>query len=135
MAQIAASVTQWPADIMENYRWLDESLQSQKATVKEFQPAWQAFKYMLRGKMYAYIGVNDQNNRPIITMKLEPAYSDLLRHEYADIEPGYYMNKTHWSTVYLDGEVPYDVVIHMVSAAYALMFSSLSKKVQREISL
>lgn len=133
MAEMANSVTPWPADTMEQYRWLDETLQKQPATEKEFQPAWQAYKYLLRGKMYAYIGVNDQNGRPILTLKLEPAFSDLLRREYADIVPAYYMNKVHWSTVYLDGGVPQEVLADMVQASHRALLSSLSKKAQREI--
>lgn len=134
MVQIANRVTRWPENMMEEYRWLDECLQKQPATEKEFQPAWQAYKYLLRGKMYAYIGINDQNHRPILTLKLEPVYSDMLRRNYADIVPGYYMNKIHWSTVYLDGEVPREIVADMVQASHRVVFSSLTRKAQREIS-
>lgn len=118
---------------MKSYQWLDALLLEQPATEKEFQPAWQVYKYLLRGKMYAYIGANDKNARPIITLKLEPAFSDMLRREYKDIVPGYYMNKQHWSTVYLDGAVPQDVLAAVVRASYTWMLSSLSKKAQREI--
>lgn len=134
MAGITRSATPWPKDIMESYRWLDELLLQQPATEKEFQPAWQAYRYLLRNKMYAYIGVNDQSRRPIITLKLEPLYSDMLRREYKDIMPGYYMNKQHWSTVYLDSDVPKEVIASMVYASYKLALSSLSKKAQREMS-
>lgn len=133
MAEIANSATPWPEEAMENYRWLDEYLQKQPATEKEFQPAWQAYKYLLKGKMYAFIGVNDQNGRPIITLKLELAFSEMLRREYADVVPGYYMNKQHWSTAYLDGELPREVLGDMVRASHKALLSSLSKKVQREI--
>jgi predicted DNA-binding protein (MmcQ/YjbR family) len=118
---------------MEAYKWLDEHLQSQPATEKRFQPAWQAYQYLLRGKMYAYVGVNDQSGRPIITLKLDPMYSDLLRRQYADIVPGYYMNKLHWSTVYLDGGTPREVLMDMVCASHKTLLLSLSKKAQREI--
>ncbi len=134
MADMASKTTPWPAEMMEKYRWLDEHLQDQPSTVKEFQPAWQAYKYLLGGKMYAYIGVNDKNGRPIVTLKLEPIYSDMLRREYADIIPGYYMNKQHWSSVYLDGEVPRDVIAGIVCASHKLALSSLSKKARLEIT-
>jgi predicted DNA-binding protein (MmcQ/YjbR family) len=134
MAELAKTITPWPSDMMEKYRWLDEHLQKQPATVKEFQPAWQAYKYLLSGKMYAYIGVNDKNGRPIITLKLEPTFSDMIRQEYADVIPGYYMNKQHWSSVYLDGEVPQEVIVDMVCASYKVIFSSLNKKAQEGIS-
>ena len=133
MAEMGRSVTPWPKDLMESYRWLDELLMKQPATEKEFQPAWQAYKYLLRSKMYAYIGINDQKSRPIITLKLEPLYSDMLRREYNDIVPGYYMNKLHWSTVYLDSDVPQEVIVAMVCASHKLALSSLSKKAQQEV--
>lgn len=133
MANIENIVTPWPELMMENYSWLDKYLQKQPATEKEFQPAWQAYKYLLRGKMYAYIGVNDQNGRPILTLKLEPMYSDMLRRKFVDIVPAYYMNKIHWSTVYLDGTVPREVLADMVIASHRVLLSSLSKKARQEI--
>lgn len=133
MAKVENTTTQWPADKMNKYDWLDEYLQKQPGTEKEFQPAWQAYKYMLRGKMYAFIGVNDNNGRPIISLKLEPTYSELLRRQYADIVPGYYMNKIHWSSVYLDGDVPKDVLAEMIQASHKVLLGTLSKKAQAEI--
>ncbi|MDL2206741.1 MmcQ/YjbR family DNA-binding protein [Eubacteriales bacterium OttesenSCG-928-N13] len=133
MAQLTGSVTPWPEDMMKQYKWLDACLQKQPATEVVFQPAWQAYKYMLSGKMYALIGINDQNGRPMLTLKLDPLHSDLLRQQYQDIVPGYYMNKVNWSTVYLDGAVPQDVIEGMVSASHHVVLSSLPKKMQREI--
>lgn len=135
MAKTECTTTPWPAERMESYRWLDELLLVQPATEKAFQPTWQAYKYVLRGKMYAYIGIDDKNGRPIITLKLEPLYSDMLRQAYIDIVPGYYMNKLHWSTVYLDSDVPHEVIADMARASHKLVLSSLSKKAQREIAV
>ena len=112
---------------------VDDCLQKQPSTEKEFQPAWQAYKYLLCGKMYAYIGIDDRNGRPIVTLKLDPVFSDMLRSKYEDIVPGYYMNKLHWSTIYLDGTVPQEVLTDIVHASYKLVRSSLSKKAQQEI--
>jgi predicted DNA-binding protein (MmcQ/YjbR family) len=133
MAKIAYSATPWPEGGVDGYRWLDELLLEQPATEKAFQSAWQAYKYLLRGKMYAYIGINDQNGRPIITLKLEPLYSDMLRREYGNIVPGYYMNKLHWSTVYLDGDVPREVIADMVRASHKTLLASFSEKARREL--
>jgi predicted DNA-binding protein (MmcQ/YjbR family) len=135
MSNVANKTTPWLEGIIGNYHWIDEHLQKQPGTTKEFQPAWQAYKYLLYGKMYTYVGTNDKNGRPIITMKLEPAFSDMMRQKYDDIIPGYYMNKQHWSTVYLDGETPQQVIADMMCASYKVMFSSLSKKAQQEIEV
>ena len=134
MSKLEFSVTPWSDGSMERYQWLDICLQDQSSTTKEFHPAWQSYRYLLCGKMYAYIGIDDRNGRPIITLKLEPMFSDLLRREYEDVIPGYYMSKLHWSTVYLDGNVPRGVITDMVSSSYKLVRSSLSQKQQRELA-
>ena len=131
MEERIGNETPWPDINIKGCQWLDECLQKQPSTEKEFQPAWQAYKYLLCGKMYAYIGIDDRNGRPIITLKLEPAFSDMLRSKYEDIVPGYYMNKLHWSSVYLDGNVPQEVIADIVSASYKWVRSSLSKKAQQ----
>ena len=61
MAEIISSVTPWSDISMKSYQWLDECLQKQPSTEKEFQSAWQAYKYLICGKMYAYIGIDDRN--------------------------------------------------------------------------
>lgn len=43
------------------------------------------------------------------------------------------MNKVHWNSVYLDGDVPDDILKQMIDMSYNLIFNSLSKKVQKEI--
>lgn len=134
MSKLSFNVMPLSEGSMEKYQWLDICLQNQPSTIKEFHPAWQAYRYLLFGKMYAYIGIDDRNGRPIITLKLEPIFSDLLRQEYEDVVPGYYMNKLHWSTVYLDGVVPQEVITDIVSVSYKLVRSSLSQKKQRELA-
>lgn len=133
MATLDFSRVPLPEEVLAANRWLDELLLKQPGTVKEFNPAWQAYKYMLRDKMYAYIGMNDKICRPILTLKLEPAFSELLRSQHEDIVPGYYMNKIHWSTVYLDSTVPDELLADIVVSSYKELLSSLSKKAQLEI--
>ncbi len=135
MSKIILNATPWEDDCMQAYQWIDEYLLKQASTEKVFQPAWQAYRYLLCGKMYAYIGIDDRNKRPILTLKLDPMLSDMLRREYQDIVPGYYMNKLYWSTIYLDSAVPNDVISDIINASYNLAYSSLSKKAQRSLSV
>ncbi len=121
MSKIDKITTPMTEDILRKYRWLDEYLLSHPDTVREFQPAWQAYKYLIHGKMFAYIGFNEKIRRPIITIKLEPSFSEMLRERYPDITPGYYMNKTHWSSVYLDGKVPSEIIMNIVDESYVLV--------------
>jgi hypothetical protein len=70
----------------------------------------------------------DKDGKPIITLRLEPAFGALLRQQYKHIVPGYYMSKEHWNSLYLDGDVPDDVVQTMVRESHQIILKSLSKK-------
>ena len=83
------------------------------------------------GKMFAMQG-GDKQGRPIFTMKLEPSLGDFLRGQYQEIVPGYYMNKTHWNSLYLEGCVPEDVVRDMIEKSYEVTLSSLPKKARQK---
>ncbi|MEG0791794.1 MAG: MmcQ/YjbR family DNA-binding protein [Gordonibacter sp.] len=133
MAETAGNALPWQADYAVPFELVDGCLLGQPGTEKEFQPAWQAYKYLLRGKMYALVGTNDQIKRPILTLKLDPAYSEMLRREYEDIVPGYYMNKVHWSTVYLDSNVPHKVVTDAILMSHGTLLATFGKKAQQEI--
>lgn len=86
---------------------------------------------MLAGKMFAMQGT-DKDGNPIITLKIEPSYGAELRKDYKDIVPGYYMNKLHWNSVRLDGDVPDDILKEMVDESYQILLNSLPKKLQKE---
>ena len=114
------------------YEWMDAHFLSLPGAEKDFKVEWNAVRYLLGGKMFGMQG-GDKEGRPIITLKLEPAHGVLLREQYVDIIPGYYMNKEHWNSLYLEGSVPDDVLRKMIVESHRLILASLSKKLQREI--
>jgi predicted DNA-binding protein (MmcQ/YjbR family) len=114
------------------YNWINKYCLAQTGATKEYKPEWNATRYMIGGKMFALSG-EDKEEKTIITLKLDPTHGDILRQQYKDIVPGYFMNKEHWNSLYLDGEVPNDVVKTMITESYQLIFKSLNKKVQKEI--
>ncbi|ERJ11335.1 MmcQ/YjbR family DNA-binding protein [Haloplasma contractile] len=115
-----------------NYNWLDEYCTTKKGVEKDYKIEWDATRYRINGKMFAMCG-GDKEGKPIITMKLEPDFGELLREKYEEIIPGYYMSKRHWNSLYLEGNVPDKVLKKMLDQAYKLVLESLSKKVQKEI--
>ena len=114
------------------YEWLDKYCISLKGAEKDFKLEWNATRYMIRGKMFAMQG-GDKEGNPIITVKLEPMFGELLRSQYKDIVPGYYMNKEHWNSLYLEGNVPDEVLKDMLGRSYGIVLASFSQKVQKEI--
>lgn len=114
------------------YIWIDEYCLSKKGVVKEYKLEWNATRYMINDKMFVLQG-RDKEGKAIITVKLEPMHGEFLRQQFKDIIPGYYMNKEHWNSLYLDSDVPDEIVKDMLDKSYNLVFTSLSKKLQKEI--
>ena len=114
------------------YEWLDEYCLSKIGSEKDFKIEWDAIRYLIVGKMFAMQG-GDKYKKSIITLKCDPSLGQSLRKEHPHIVAGYYMNKEHWNSVYLDGDVPDDVLKQMIDMSYELVFKSLSKKVQKQI--
>ena len=115
------------------YPWIEDYLLSKKGVEKDFKAEWNWERYMIRGKMFCALCLDDAGKLTYITLKLEPARGDALRQLYPDIIPGYYMNKVHWNSVKPDGEVPEDLMRQMLDEAYSLVLAGFSKKKQMEI--
>ena len=118
--------------LMERYPWADAHCLSKKGVTRDYKEEWEAYRYLVGGKMFVMLG-GDKYNEPIITVKLEPLFGDTLRREYKDIIPGHYMNKQHWNSVYLKGDVPDDLLRSMLDKSYEAVLGGLSKKAQAEI--
>lgn len=119
--------------MMEKYAWMDEYLLQKPGVTRDIQPEWNWIRYHIGGKMFAAICRNDDNVPVYITLKLEPAEGEFWRGQYADIIPGYYMNKIHWNSVKADGAVPDDVLRDLLDHAYQAVLGGFSKKKQAEI--
>ena len=115
------------------YSWFEEYAASKQGAYKEYKAEWGVDRYMIRDKMFAMHG-GDGEGKEIITLKLDPAEGQFLRERYkGDIVPGYYMNKEHWNSLYVGGDVPDEVLRDMADKSYALILGGFSKKAQREI--
>ncbi|MDR3094118.1 MAG: MmcQ/YjbR family DNA-binding protein [Bacteroidales bacterium] len=114
------------------YDFIQEYCLSKKGAEEDYKREWDAIRYAVCGKMFALVG-NDGAGNPIISVKHKPEYGIELREKYSEIVAGYYLNKTHWSSMSLSGNVPEEVLKKMLDDSYELIFNSLSKKVQTEM--
>ena len=116
-----------------SYEWIAEHVQQKAGVNRLYKEEWEAELLRIDDKMFAMIG-GDKQKRPILSLKAEPAAGEILRAQWPDkIVPGYYMNKQHWNSVYLESDVPRTLILEMLEASYALIFSSLSKRRQQEL--
>ena len=80
--------------------------------------------YKVMGKMFALLAEDEAT--PRINLKCAPADAEMLVSEYKSIIPGYHMNKKHWITVSLMGDVPEDMLVDLISDSYDLVVSKLT---------
>lgn len=83
-----------------------------------FGEEWTAMRHAANKKMFALIYHLDAHL--CVNLKCEPGRADFLRSAFKEVKPGYHMNKEHWNTVILDGELPEDVLYDMVKHSYEL---------------
>lgn len=123
---------------MNKYEWLDAYLLAKTGAAKDYKLEWQWWRYQVGGKLFAATCQPGPEHkgydcRELLTLKCDPQRSELLRAEFPDIIPGFYCDKRHWISIFLDGEVPEDVLRDLCDHSYRLVFSKLTKKLQREL--
>ncbi len=123
---------------MNKYPWLDAYLLDKPEATKDFKAEWGWFRYLIDGKQFAAVCTPDETHalhagRTMVILKCDPQLAELFRAQYPDVTPGFYSNKAHWNSVYLDGDVPEDVLRSMCDQSYALVVKGLSKKRKDEL--
>ena len=83
-----------------------------------FDPGVSVFKAP-SGKMFA---IAAESSEPLdVSVKCDPEISEALRAEFASIMPGYHLNKRHWITITLGGDVPDRRVGQLIQDSYDLV--------------
>ena len=81
-----------------------------------------------RGNNKMFVLFCSPDERPSINLKCDPLEAQFLRSVYEEVIPGYHMNKTHWNTVYLDGDIPEEEVKSMIKSSYTLTKPKCKRK-------
>ena len=74
--------------------------------------------------------LNMERLPPAVNLKCDPERALELREAYIGVRPGYHMNKRHWNTVELKGDVPSSVIRDLVDHSYALVVAGLTKRLR-----
>lgn len=82
------------------------------------------------GKMFALIPTDAE--RQSITLKCDPEKAAALRERYACVTNAYHMNKTHWNTIYLTGEMPDHELQEWINHSVGEVVKKLPKIKQKE---
>lgn len=96
---------------------------------RPFGPDTLVFKVM--GKMFALTG--DQPQPQSITLKCDPDDALYFRNQFKGVTTAGYMDKRHWNSVSLAGDVPETLVREMIDDSYDLVVAGLPLKLRREL--
>ncbi len=56
-----------------------------------------------------------------VNVKCDPEYAIELREKYSCILPGYHMNKKHWNTIIVNGELTATQIKQFISDSYSFV--------------
>lgn len=75
--------------------------------------------YKVGDKMFALMA---EKKLPVnLSLKCDPQLSETLRQRYESVMPGYHLNKKHWNTLVLTGQLPWDEVKDLINHSYLLV--------------
>lgn len=87
--------------------------------------------FKVQGKMFALLSLDGDAS---LNLKCDPERAIDLREHFADIVPGYHMNKMHWNTLVLNGDLSNEMVCELIDHSYDLVVKSLTRKLRDELS-
>jgi len=109
--------------VYEDYPFADWG----KGEVKDSN-IWTVMRHRTNKKMFATI--YERQGKLCVNLKCDPLEADFLRQMFTSVTPGYHMNKTHWNTVIIGGDVPDGELRRMIAHSYDLTKPKVRKRQQ-----
>jgi len=78
--------------------------------------------YKVGDKMFALIS---EDKKPLqISLKCDPQLAITLREKYETVLEGYHLNKKHWNTILLTGQLPWEEIQGLILHSYNLVLGN-----------
>src|SRR5690348_6813418 len=75
--------------------------------------------YKVHDKMFALIA---EGSEPVqLSLKCDPLLATTLRERYESVMPGYHLNKKHWNTIVLSGQLSWNEIQDLIRHSYQLV--------------
>jgi len=75
--------------------------------------------YKAGDKMFAII---KEGSSPLqISLKCDPQLASTLRERYESVMPGYHLNKKHWNTILMSGQLTWEEIQDLIRHSYLLI--------------
>lgn len=110
-----------PVGIMSemDHKTVEEYVLSMPNAVLDYPFGEDVAVYKVNDKMFALI---PEKTDPVrISLKCDPQLAELLREKYESVMPGYHLNKKHWNTIVLSGQLPWEDIQGFIRHSYDLV--------------
>lgn len=102
-----------------DHKVVEDYLLSMPNAVREYPFGEGVAVYKVDGKMFALM---DEKKTPInLSLKCDPVLAETLREKYETVLPGYHLNKKHWNTMILSGQLSREDVQDLIRHSYQLV--------------
>lgn len=101
------------------HKEVEEYILSMPNAVLEYPFGEKVAVYKVNDKMFALIA---EGSNPIrLSLKCDPQLAVVLREKYESVMPGYHLNKKHWNTLILTGQLPLEEIQGFIRHSYDLV--------------
>lgn len=102
-----------------NHKEVEEYLLSMPNARLDYPFGEDVAVYKVGDKMFALVA---EKSTPVqLSLKCDPQLAETLREKYESVMPGYHLNKKHWNTLLLTGQLGWDEVKALIRHSYDLV--------------
>lgn len=102
-----------------DHKTVEDYCLSMPNAVREYPFGEGVAVYKVQDKMFALIA---EGKTPVtLSLKCDPLLATTLRERYESVQPGYHLNKKHWNTLLLTGQLSWDEVQDLIRLSYNLV--------------
>ena len=102
-----------------DHKTVEEYILSMPNSKLEYPFGKEVAVYKVNDKMFALIAEGSDPLR--LSLKCDPQLSIILREKYETVMEGYHLNKKHWNTILLTGQVPWEELQGLIVHSYNLV--------------
>lgn len=104
---------------MLDKKTVEDYLLGQPNAVRDYPFGEDVAVYKVNDKMFALM---DEKKTPVnLSLKCDPVLAETLREKYETVLPGYHLNKKHWNTIVLSGQLSWEEVQDLICHSYQLV--------------
>lgn len=108
-----------------NHKQVEEYVLSMANAILDYPFGEDVAVYKVNNKMFALI--SEKSDPVRISLKCDPQLSQILREKYESVMPGYHLNKKHWNTILLSGQLGWEDIQGLIRHSYNLVAKTDAK--------